>query len=48
MKKVMISMVAALLVVMLPSLVLSGDNVRKVEKSFDLNKGGNLEVEVEV
>ena len=48
MKRSMILMVAALLVVMLPALALSGGNVRKVEKSFDLKMGGNLEIDLEV
>ncbi len=48
MKRSMILMVASLLVVMLPALALSGGSVRKVEKSFDLKKGGNLEIDLEV
>ena len=48
MKRSMILMVAALFVVMLPALALSGGSVRKVEKSFDMKKGGNLEIDLEV
>jgi DUF4097 and DUF4098 domain-containing protein YvlB len=48
MKRSMILMVAALLVVMLPALALSGGSVRKVEKSFDLKKGGNLNLDIDL
>ena len=48
MKRSMVIAMAALLVVMLPSLALAGKDVRKIEKSFDLKKGGNLEIDLEV
>ena len=48
MKRSMVLTAAALLVVMLPALALSGGSVRKVEKSFDLKKGGNLEIDLDV
>jgi DUF4097 and DUF4098 domain-containing protein YvlB len=48
MKRSMVIALAALLVVMLPALAMAGKDVRKVEKSFDLKKGGNLEIDIEV
>ncbi len=48
MKRSMVLTAVALLVVMLPALAMAGKDVRKVEKSFDLKKGGNLEIDLEV
>ena len=48
MKRTMVVAMAALLVVMLPALALAGKDVRKIEKTFELKKGGNLEIEIKV
>jgi DUF4097 and DUF4098 domain-containing protein YvlB len=44
----MVIVTVALLVVMLPALAMAGGDVRKVEKSFDLKKGGNLEIDIDL
>ena len=48
MKRTMVLTAVALLVVMLPALAMAGKDVRKVEKSFDLKMGGNLEIDLDV
>ncbi|MCK4548675.1 MAG: DUF4097 family beta strand repeat protein [Candidatus Krumholzibacteria bacterium] len=48
MKRTMVIAMAALLVVMLPALALAGKDVRKVEKTFELKMGGNLNIEIRV
>ena len=48
MKRSMVIAMVALLVVMLPALALAGGDVRKVEKTFELKKGGNLNIEIKV
>ena len=48
MKRTMVLTAVALLVVMLPALAMAGKDVRKVEKSFELKKGGNLEIDIDL
>ena len=48
MKRTMVIATVALLVVMLPVLTMAGKDVRKVEKTFDLKMGGNLEIDLDV
>jgi DUF4097 and DUF4098 domain-containing protein YvlB len=48
MKRSTILVVAAILTVMIPTLAMSGKSVRKVEKTFDSEMGGTLEIEIEV
>jgi DUF4097 and DUF4098 domain-containing protein YvlB len=48
MKRSMVIAMAALLVVMLPALAMADGDVRKVEKTFELKKGGNLDIEIKV
>jgi DUF4097 and DUF4098 domain-containing protein YvlB len=46
MKRTMVIALSALLVVMLPVLAMAKKDVRKVEKSFELKKGGNLDIDI--
>lgn len=48
MKRTMVIAMVALLVVMLPALALADKDVRKIEKTFELKKGGNLDIEIKV
>jgi DUF4097 and DUF4098 domain-containing protein YvlB len=44
----MVIAMVALLAVMLPALAMADKDVRKVEKSFDLKMGGNLEIDLDL
>jgi len=48
MKRIMVVAMAALMVAMLPSLALADRDVRKIERSFDLKKGGNLDIDIKL